>query len=99
MEVGEARSEYGGGGGGGNGNGNWSSSRSVYGETFGDHKPSRPSPPAQQSGYFPPTPVQSSSSDPRANARNRTFSSPNPNRTTPPVRKAPPPSSWKVNGA
>ncbi|KAJ7572006.1 hypothetical protein C8J56DRAFT_85569 [Mycena floridula] len=96
---GGARSEYGGGGGGGNGNGNWSSSRSVYGETFGDHKPSRPSPPAQQSGYFPPTPVQSSSSDPRANARNRTFSSPNPNRTTPPVRKAPPPSSWKVNGA
>ncbi|KAJ6530675.1 hypothetical protein B0H19DRAFT_1191757 [Mycena capillaripes] len=33
MYGGGARSDYGGGGGGGGGN--WSSSRSVYGETFG----------------------------------------------------------------
>lgn len=106
MYGGGAQSEYGGSGGGG---GNWNSSRSVYGESFG---PSTDRPrkstagqgggKTRDSGYFPPMPSmpqgQSNGTSRGPDRRSRTFSqptSPQPNRTAP-VRRAPPPSSWKA---
>ncbi|KAJ7511615.1 hypothetical protein B0H11DRAFT_1952256 [Mycena galericulata] len=90
MYGGGARSEYGGGGGGGNGGG-WSSSRSVYGETFGPSTTERysrttssgnlaaqPKNTRAESGYFPPVPAmpQGQSGRPGPSPRQRTASQP-----------------------
>lgn len=101
---GGARSEYGGGGGGGGNGAGWSSSRSVYGESFGPSPRPGSSGPAQMrnsradSGYFPsvpPAPAPSSSpSRPGPTPRQRTASQP----ASPPrgaAAKRQPPSSWK----
>lgn len=98
---GAAQSEYGGGHGG-----NWSSSRSVYGEAFGDHRSSRMiSPPHNRTspGYFPPPPPvpqqqeQQSQMQSNRNPRSRAISQPaSPNRSGG-ARRAPPPSSWKAS--
>jgi serine/arginine repetitive matrix protein 2 len=112
------RSMYGGGGAmseyGGTpseAGGNWSSSRSVYGESFGPShsRPSRPSAPSRQSGYFPPMPPMPDAKKGNAGAspsrdgmrtRDRTVSGPaTPGRVrdggSPAKGAAPPPSSWK----
>ncbi|KAK7026389.1 hypothetical protein R3P38DRAFT_3530655 [Favolaschia claudopus] len=106
---GGARSDYGGGGGGGGG-GNWSSSRSVYGESFGPstERYARSSSSGnlskmagqsgRDSGYFPP--VASSSggrpSGTQMQPRQRTASQPaSPARNPGAARKPPAPSSWK----
>ncbi|KAF8135868.1 hypothetical protein K438DRAFT_1639954 [Mycena galopus ATCC 62051] len=100
---GGARSEYGGGGGGG---GNWSSSRSVYGETFGPstERYTRSSSSgnlaaqgkgSRESGYFPPVSSSPGRQGP-STQRQRTASQPaTPPRNPGAARRPPPPSSWK----
>jgi hypothetical protein len=105
---GGARSEYGGGGGGG---GNWSSSRSVYGETFGPSTEryartassgnlAAQNKTKREPGYFPPVPAVPQGQGARqspGNPRARTASQPaSPSRSAQAARRPPPPpSSWK----
>ncbi|TRM66242.1 hypothetical protein BD626DRAFT_628194 [Schizophyllum amplum] len=103
MYIGSAQSEFGGGNMGGGG---YSSSQSVYGESFGPAKSGRNGGMGRSGGaggresqHFPPPPPipQSSSKSSMQQQRPRTTSQPaNPKPPAPAgIRRAPPPSSWK----
>ena len=112
MYGGGAQSEYGGGSGAGGGGGGWSSSRSVYGESFGppgDRYNNGNSgrgtlrPPGfgqRESGYLappvPPVPPQGSHSSGARGTPRSRTASQPASPTRPGVRKGTPPSSWKA---